>query len=295
MIIPQAPALNLAAAKTTDALVALKAIAVKTTDVSATLKAETPPAMKALVADGASLVRLPRALAANPAATALALSSRQSCAQTTKAVFLEQTTLNAQTIKAASPAQTPLPARRMLDHKTNVAVGSVFRPTKIVARGPMTRLQLAMTALTPADQTSLRWNSTGPSLLRGRIRVLTRGLIKVIVRRQNRAATTTTRLHRNHAATTGIHRLRVAMIATRRLREAHHLVTVHHHAQMAVHLHRTAEVEVREAVAVMNQGPLAPNSVSFVRQRKVSFLVGSEEQKRAIQIWIPFSDFLIEA
>jgi hypothetical protein len=217
------------------------------------------------------LVHLPRALAANPAATALTLSSRQSCAQTTKAVFLEQTTLNAQTIKAASPAQTPLPARRMLDHKTNVAVGSVFRPTKIVARGPMTRLQLAMTTLTPADQTSLRWNSTGPSLLRGRIRVLTRGLIKVIVRR------------RNHAATTGIHRLRVAMIATRRLRVADHLVTVLHRTQMAAHLHRAAEVEVEEVVAVMNQGPLAPNSVSFVRQRKVSFLVGLEEQKRAIQ------------
>lgn len=115
---------------------------------------------------------------------------------------------------------------------------------------------------------------------------------------------TATRL-RNHEATKGIRHLREATIAIHRLREvmadtrlraADHRViarprvqsrdTVLHHAQMAAHLHRVAEVEVREAVAVMNQGPLAPNSVSFVRQRKVSFLVGLEEQKRAIQIWI---------
>lgn len=103
---------------------------------------------------------------------------------------------------------------------------------------------------------------------------------------------TTTR-HRSRAATTGIHHLRVATIAIRRLREAHHLVTVRprvqshdtvlHRAQAAAHHHRVVVVEVAEVAAVMNQGPLAPNSASFVRQRKVSFLVGLEEQKRAIQ------------
>src|SRR5581483_4354277 len=111
-----------------------------------------------------------------------------------------------------------------------------------------------MTMSIPMDQASLRWNSTGPSLLRARIRVLTCGMIRVIVRRRNRAA----------------------MAVTRSLREANHLVIARHHVlgrdtvlhraqTVVVHLHPV--VEVREAVAVMNQGPLAPSSVSFVRQR----------------------------
>lgn len=154
-----------------------------------------------------------------------------------------------------------------------------------------------MTALVPANQASLRWNSIGPSLLRARTRVPTCGTIKAIVRRRSRVAMT------------GTHRLRVATTATRRLREVNRLVIVRRHVQghdtvlhraliVAVH-HRVAEVkevvEVRDA-AVMNQGPLAPSSVSFVRQRSSLLPFGVRRtEKGNPKSGSPFSDFSIKA